>query len=50
MSNKEIIDKAVTIYFEGGNWRKFLKEQVKRNVKFKEFLEVFNEENIEEVK
>lgn len=50
MSNKEIIDKAVTIYFEGGNWRKFLKKQVKKSVKFKELLQAFSEVNIEEVK
>ncbi|WP_317722967.1 hypothetical protein [Clostridium tetani] len=30
MENKETIDQAIEIYFKGGNWQRFLKEQVKR--------------------
>ncbi|WP_276568094.1 hypothetical protein [Clostridium tetani] len=30
MDNKEVIDQAVKLYFQGGNWHKYLKEQVKK--------------------
>ncbi|WP_164968182.1 hypothetical protein [Clostridium tetani] len=38
MGNKETIDQAIEIYFEGGNWQRFLKEQARKNKSFKEML------------
>ncbi|WP_275541108.1 hypothetical protein [Clostridium tetani] len=30
MKNKEIINKVLEIYFQGSNWQRYLKEQVKK--------------------
>ncbi|MGU9539617.1 hypothetical protein ACQX0N_11695 [Clostridium tepidum] len=30
MDNKEVIDQAVKLYFQGGNWQMYLKEEVKK--------------------
>ncbi|SQB33420.1 Uncharacterised protein [Clostridium cochlearium] len=34
MDNKEVIDQAVKLYFQGGNWQRYLKEQVKEGKRF----------------
>lgn len=41
MKNEEIIEQVLEIYKLGGNWQKFLKEQVKKR-------ESINIKNIEE--
>ncbi|MBU5269425.1 hypothetical protein ACIR03_02535 [Clostridium cochlearium] len=30
MDNKEVIDQAVKLYFQGGNWQMYLKEESKK--------------------
>lgn len=38
MDNEKTINEAVKLYFQGGNWQRYLKEQARKNKNFKELL------------
>lgn len=38
MDNEKTINKAIKLYFEGGNWQAYLKKKARGNKNFKEML------------
>lgn len=38
MDNEKTINEAVKLYFQGGNWQRFLKEEARNKESFKEIL------------
>ena len=38
MDNEKTINKAIKLYFEGGNWQMYLKKQAREKESFKELL------------